>query len=170
MQISAPRALPLAVLTVVLSVMAGCGGDGESSPPPAKAADSTASTPAATRAASSSSKVTRAEATLRSSGGSAATGAATLAQAADKVEYRVDASGVSAGAHAMYLLQNATCAAGGNRTGPLVLLDASADGNGTAEGTMLTELTSLVGRSLAIYSGDKGDSEIVACGQITAAP
>jgi hypothetical protein len=70
----------------------------------------------------------------------------------------------------MYLMQSAACDERGNRTGPLSPLDASADGKAAADGTMLSQLGTLVGRSLAIYAGDKGDSAIVACGQITAAP
>lgn len=89
---------------------------------------------------------TKADVALRAAGGSTASGTATFVQVAEKVEYHVDVSGASAGPHAMYLLQNATCAAGGNRTGPLNPLDAAADGHGIADGTIASQLGTLVGR------------------------
>ena len=166
----AVRTLSFAVATVVLFTAAACGG-GDSSPPAGAKSDTAAPgapNAAGTPASAAKATATKAEATLRPAGGSAANGTATLTQAADKVEYRVEVSGASPGPHAMYLIQNATCASG-NRTGPLSPLDASADGNGIAEGTMTTQLGSLIGRSLAIYAGDKGDSEVIACGSISAA-
>ncbi len=168
MQVSASRTLRVAVAALLTVALAGCGS-GKSSPPAVAKVNSAAPASTAPVRAAASTKVTKAEVTLRPKGGSAPTGTATFVQPADKVEYHVDVSGAAAGPHALYLMQSATCDAAGNRTGPLSLLDASADGHGTADGTMLAELGTLVGRSLALYAGDKGDSDIVACGPITAA-
>lgn len=162
------RTLPFAPVTVLFLTLAGCGG-GAARPPAAARVDSAAPAPTSVGPAASSGKVTKAEATLRATGGSSAAGTATFVQPADKVEYHIDVTGTSEGPHVLYLMQNATCDAGGNRTGPLGPLDAAADGHGVTEGTMQIQVGTLVGRSLALYAGDKGDTAIVACGPIIAA-
>jgi Cu/Zn superoxide dismutase len=167
MQVCTLRTLPFAPVTVLFLTLAGCGG-GTARPPAVARVDSPAPAPTSVGPAASSGKVTKAEATLRATGGSSAAGTATFVQPADKVEYHIDVSGTSEGPHVLYLMQNPTCDTRGNRTGPLGPLDVSADGHGTIEGTMQIQLGTLVGRSLALYAGDKGDTEIVACGPLTA--
>ncbi len=166
MQGRAPSALLPAAAAVVALVLTACGG--AASPPPAANKAPDASTPSSVQAAGPAAKVTKAEVALRPKAGAAPTGTATLDQVDEKVTYRVAISGAAAGPHTLYVFAGTMCDTAGNRTGPLNLVEAAADGNGTAEGTIATQLGTLVGRSLALYATDKGDSEIIACGPIAA--
>lgn len=159
---SALAATTLVALTLMVSA---CGG---AASPPAASKAPAAATASTVQAAGPAARVTKAEATLRSTGGSALAGTATLEQVEEKVAYRVAVSGAEAGAHTLYIFSGTACDTKGNRTGPLNPVEAAADGSGSADGTMITQLGTLVGRSLAVYASDKGDSEIVACGPITA--
>ncbi len=152
--------------TGVLVVLSACGGGGPQPGTAATAAPQAAGQSVAPQPTASA--ATKAGATLKSAGGSAASGTATLEQTGDKVTYKVTVTGATPGTHALYVLQ--TCEGAGNRTGPLTAVEASGEGQGTAEGTLLAQLGSLVGRALGVYAGDKGDSAVIACGAIAATP
>ncbi len=171
---SVARAVRVIGAAGLMLFLAGCGGTSAKSgavSPPSSSSSSSSSSSAASGASAATptaaaAKATKAEVNLKASGGASTTGTATLEQTAEKVTYKVTVSGASEGAHALYIV-GSNCEASGNRTGPLNPLNASADGQGSAEGTMLLQLSTLVGRSIAVYASDKGDSSIVACGPIT---
>lgn len=161
------RSTQAAAVGALVVFLSACGGGAPAQkavtagPPPNAAATNA---PVAAKA-----QVTKATAALKATGGASVAGTATLEQVAEKVAYKLTVTGAEAGPHTVYVFAGTTCDPKGNRTGPLNAVEAAADGGGTAEGTMLVQLTSLVGRSLALYANDKGDSDIIACGPITAA-
>ncbi len=166
MQGRALRTTQSATVAALVVLLSACGGGAPAQKPVAAGPYPTT---AANQPAAAKAQVTKAEVALRPTGGSAVAGTATLEQAAEKVAYKLTVTGAEAGPHTVYIFAGAVCDTKGNRTGPLNAVEAAADGGGSAEGTLLTQLATLVGRSLALYASDKGDSEIIACGPITAA-